>query len=33
MSSRGYPIRRLFPFTPWGLTLLAAGSGVFALGT
>ena len=32
MSSRGSPIRRLFPLTSWGLSLLAAGTGVLILG-
>ena len=32
MSSRGFPIRRLFPYTPWGLTFLTVGTGVLALG-
>ena len=32
MSSTGSRINRLFPYTPWGLTLLAAGTGVLVLG-
>jgi uncharacterized protein (DUF58 family) len=32
MSSTGSRISRLFPYTPWGLTLLAAGTGVLVLG-